>query len=131
MALLRAALIYVGLVFAAGFVLGALRIFALAPLTGELAAVLLEIPVILAISWWAAGVATRNRPDLATSSARLMVGAIAFLCLILAEAFLAIAMGGTLLSFAQSLQTPPGLAGLAGQLLFAAFPWLRLKVSSQ
>ncbi|WP_050927855.1 hypothetical protein [Aestuariivita boseongensis] len=131
MTVMRSAQVYFGIVFAAGFVLGTLRVFFLAPMTGELVAVLLEVPVILAISWWAAGVATRNRPHLATPSARLNIGAIAFLGLMVAEASLAIALGGTLAGFLEGLQTPAGLAGLAGQLLFALFPWLRLKLQSQ
>ena len=131
MTVMRSAQIYFGIVFAAGFVLGTVRIFFLAPVTGDLTAVLLEMPIILAMSWWAAGIATRKQPHLATPSARLRIGAIAFLGLMVAEASLTIALGGTLSGFLQDLQTPVGLTGLAGQLLFALFPWLRLKLLSQ
>ena len=93
MTVMRSAQIYFGIVFAAGFVLGTVRIFFLAPVTGDLTAVLLEMPIILAMSWWAAGIATRKQPHLATPSARLRIGAIAFLGLMVAEASLAIALG--------------------------------------
>ena len=42
---------YVAAVFAAGFVLGVLRTLVLVPLWGELAAVLVELPLILTIAW--------------------------------------------------------------------------------
>lgn len=48
-----AGLAYFTLVFAAGFGLGTLRVLALAPILGEGGAVLLELPIILAIAWMA------------------------------------------------------------------------------
>ena len=44
------ALVYVAAVFAAAFVLGTLRVLLVAPRLGELAAVALELPVVLCLS---------------------------------------------------------------------------------
>ncbi|MEL7429628.1 MAG: hypothetical protein AAFN43_06475 [Pseudomonadota bacterium] len=41
---------YFAIVFAAGFILGAARTFLLAPVAGEMLAVLVELPFILAVS---------------------------------------------------------------------------------
>ncbi len=49
---LKAAFLYFLPVFAAGFVLGTIRVLWLAPQTGHLVATLIELPVMLAISCW-------------------------------------------------------------------------------
>ena len=46
-----AGLAYFGIVFATGFALGTLRVLAVTPRLGENAAVLLELPIILTLSW--------------------------------------------------------------------------------
>ena len=66
---LGAGLAYFAVVFAAGFVLGTLRVLVVAPHLGEIAAVVAELPIMLAVSWiicgWLLGrVALRaDRPD--------------------------------------------------------------------
>ena len=50
---ITAGLVYAALVFAVGFALGALRVTLIAPRLGETRAVLLEAPVMLAVSWMA------------------------------------------------------------------------------
>lgn len=62
MPVLTAALAYSALVFAAGFALGTLRVLLLAPRLGEMAAVALELPVMLVLSWVAARAVLRRRP---------------------------------------------------------------------
>src|SRR5690606_39056760 len=52
--ILHAALAYWAAIFALGFVLGTVRTLWLAPAVGELAAVALELPVMLGASAWAA-----------------------------------------------------------------------------
>ena len=104
---------YVGAVFAAGFLLGVLRTLVLVPLLGELAAVLVELPLMLTIAWLVCGRILRRLP-LSPSSA-IGMGAIAFLLRIAAQAGLSTApagahQGGNLRPCRQ-LPAPPGLGG--------------------
>ncbi len=50
-----AGVLYFGLVFALGFILGTLRVLVLEPRLGSTGAVLLELPVMLAASWLLCG----------------------------------------------------------------------------
>ena len=76
--------VYVAAVLSAGFVLGVLRTLVLFPLLGALGAVLVELPVILAVAWWVCSRILRRWPLL--PPAALGMGVIAFLLLMLAEA---------------------------------------------
>jgi len=117
---------YFAVVFAAGFVLGAIRTLVLAPRVGDLAAVLIELPVILAIAWWVCGQIIRQFRLPGDLTSRLVMGASAFALLILAEFALAALMSGISLSgFVAAWLTPAGAVGLAGQVLFAIFPVVR------
>jgi hypothetical protein len=115
------ALAYALTVFAAGFVLGTLRVLWLAPAVGELAAVAMELPVILAASWVAAGAVLRRWPV----DRRLAMGALALAVLLACEAGLAVLLGDGLRGFLAHLATAPGALGLAGQSGFALIPRLR------
>jgi hypothetical protein len=54
---------------------------------------------------------------------RLLMGAVAFVLLMLAELILFVAVfGGTAAGFVSALGTPEGATGLAGQVAFAAMP---------
>lgn len=120
---LAPALAYALPVFAAGFVLGTLRVLWLAPMVGPFTAVAMELPVILAVSWFTAGRVLRRWPM--PAAARLATGALAFVILLACEAALSLAFGRTLRAFAADLATPPGALGLAGQIVFALIPRLR------
>jgi hypothetical protein len=123
---LRAALEYFGIVFALAFLLGVLRTVVLAPWLGPLPAVLVELPVVLAVAWLAAGRALRRWPVAAGGApALLAMGALAFALLMLAEAALAPALGGSLAGWLAGFGTAEGAAGLAGQIAFALIPLLR------
>lgn len=113
-------------VFAAGFVLGTVRIFWLGPAIGEVAAVAAELPVMLAIAaWWCRRLLRGTR---LAAGQRLVMGGTAFLCLMVAELGLSLALGGTLATHLAALLAPAGLMGLAGQLVFAALPLLLPRV---
>jgi len=124
---LRAGIAYAALAYAAGFVLGALRLSLLAPRVGELAAVLAETPVILAVCWVVCARMVRRFAVPATAPARLAMGGVALVCLLAAEvALAAAAFGQAPAAFLAGLVRPPGAVGLAGQLLFALFPRMQL-----
>ncbi|MEE2567134.1 hypothetical protein [Hyphobacterium marinum] len=123
---------YFAMVFAAGFVLGAIRTLILAPRVGDLAAVLIELPAILAIAWWVCGQIIRQFRLPGELTSRLVMGASAFVLLILAEYSLVWLISGLeasefLASWGMSLA---GAVGLAGQVLFAVFPLLQERRTS-
>jgi hypothetical protein len=122
MTALRLGLRYFAGVFAAGFILGTLRTLWLGPAIGALPAVAAELPIMLAISWWWCGRLIAGR-SLAIGG-RAMMGGSAFLWLMLAEFGLALAFRQTPAAYAAGLMAPAGLLGLAGQLLFAALPFI-------
>ncbi len=124
MPVLLAAATYFVLVFAAGFVLGVVRTLWLAPAVGPLAAVAIELPVILGVAWLACARVLRRWP-LAPAQAAA-TGALAFALLLGAEAALSLLLAGRSLADHLALYAQaPNLLGLAGQIAFAALPWLR------
>lgn len=120
---LAAALAYVGLVFAMGFALGTLRVLVVIPRIGELRAVLVELPLIIAASWFAsAWICDRFKvsPGLAD---RLQMGAVAFGVLMAAELAFGIALfGRSVEAQIAAYATLPAQLGLAGQIAFALIP---------
>lgn len=122
----RAGVAYFAIVFAAGFALGTMRVLFVAPHLGELPATLLELPIMLGISWLVCGsllsrfeVPPRTRP-------RLTMGALAFGLLMLAELVLSLTLSGRSIDdYAEALTTPQGALGLAGQILFGLMPLIR------
>jgi hypothetical protein len=107
-------------VFALGFGLGTVRTLWLAPAIGDLAAVVVELPLMLGFGWWWCRRLLNGR-TLGTG-ARAVMGGSAFAWLMLAELGLALAVGQGLAGWLAGLVTPAGRLGLAGQLAFAALP---------
>ena len=123
MPIARSAFVYFVAIFALAFGLGVARTLIVAPATGETAAVLLEIPVVLAASWVVARRLLRGRG--VTLLQRAAMGGLAFALLMASEAALAgVLRGQSIGQWAQALATPLGLIGLAGQIGFAAMPVL-------
>ncbi|MGL6210055.1 MAG: hypothetical protein ACRC14_09530 [Paracoccaceae bacterium] len=122
----RAAVAYFGIVFAAAFGLGILRVLVLVPAIGPMASVALEVPVVLGLSWIVAGWVLTRWP--VRQGQRLGMGVLAFCFLLAAEAALALTLGQTLLQFVAAMATPVGALGLAGQIGFAIIPALRGQV---
>lgn len=123
-----AGLVYFAVIFAAGFVLGTIRVLLLAPAFGEWAAVLLELPVMLALSWFVCGWVIRRHALGSALRERITMAVVAFALLMGAEFGLAVALfGQAMAAYAADLATPVGLLGLAGQLCFALFPLLRMR----
>ena len=123
----RAGGIYTLLVFAFAFAfaLGVLRVLLIAPRIGELAAVAIEVPVMLAIAWPICARLVRSFA-LGPGSARAAMGASAFVLLMALEWALALLLFKR--SVAQTIAgygTAAGLLGLAGQVGFALLPFLQ------
>jgi len=120
--MLKPALLYFALTFGAGFVFGAFRMFVLVPRVGEVAAVLIECPFILLVSFLVARwVLRRFAPD-ARAGRRFLMGLIAFAMLMGAELLMSWLQGISPPQFAASLLRTAGAIGLAGQMLFALIP---------
>jgi hypothetical protein len=120
---LIAAVVYFALVFAVGTILGTLRVLVVAPEIGGVAAVLLELPLMLGVSWFVARtlVMRLRRP---VTTADLTIMGSAALVLLLGTEFL-LGVWGFGRSSAEQLTawlTPEGVLGLLGQLAFGAIP---------
>lgn len=118
---------YFALVFAVGFIIGVARVLAVAPVVGEVRAVLIELPVMLGASWYGCAVTTRRFRVAARVVPRLAMGAVALTLLLAAEAGLSvIGFGRTLSEHFATYSSAPAALGLLAQLLFASFPVCRL-----
>jgi hypothetical protein len=112
-------------------VLGAIRELLVRPRLGPTVAVAIELPVMLGASWivcrWMIerfAVASRPVP-------RLVMGGSAFLWLMAAEVGLsAAAFGLGVTDYLRGLAVPSAWIGLSGQIVFAAFPVVRLALTS-
>lgn len=123
---LKAGFYYFILVFGAGFVLGTVRTLAITPNLGALPAVILELPLMLAVSWAACGWAIRRFSVPDGPSARLAMGASSFLLLIGGEILVSVLLSNRSPADHFALyRTLPVLLGLAGQIAYALFPLLR------
>jgi hypothetical protein len=132
MKIIRAALLYWLLAFAAGFVLGTLRVLLVEPMLAKwvqgfapLVAVGIEAPIMITLSWFAAAWVLGRRPAW-TPVETLGMGGLAWLLLQLAELGLALVMGLSTAAYLEKLTTPAGVLGVAIQLLFAFVPLLVL-----
>ena len=122
----KAGCVYALIVFLIGFALGAIRVLLLAPRLGDAVAVLLEAPLMLAVSWKLSKWTASKHGLLSDPGEALLMGAIAFAVLMLAE--LATAMiffNRTVAEYFAGFWSVAGAIGLAAQLCFASFPFLQ------
>jgi hypothetical protein len=123
--LLKAALVYFALVFGAGFVLGPIRILWLVPRIGVRAAELLEMPLMIAVTFFAARWVVRRFVLWTAMAARLAVGAVALTFLAAAELALAVGLGNVSAGDYIANRDPvSGAAYLIALGLFALMPAL-------
>ncbi len=122
---LQAAAVYFAIVFSLAFILGVVRTLFVAPRTGDLVAVLIETPIVLLASWFAARWGAQRFSVPAQATDRLAMGLVAFSLLMTVETALA------LLLFARPLAqqlaaygTPAGAIGLLAQIAFGLMPLL-------
>jgi hypothetical protein len=120
--MLKPALLYFALTFAAGFVLGSFRQLILAPRVGEVAAVLMECPFILLASFLVARWVLGRFAPTAGAGRRLVIGLISFCMLMCAELLMSWLLGIRPREFVSSLLKTAGAIGLAGQVVFALIP---------
>lgn len=118
------AIAFFALVFGAGFALGAIRVVMLQPYLGANASRLVELPVMIVISYLAARWITR-RMGPATRNQWLGVGLIAFVLLMSAELALgAFVFRTPLRAILGDMLTFTGFLSLVAQLLIIIFPAL-------
>ncbi|WP_051231880.1 hypothetical protein [Kaistia adipata] len=123
---IRSGAIYFLAVFAIGFGLGAVRVLGLEPRIGALAAVALELPIMLAAAWVVCGRILRRSQVTARHGADIGMGVVALFLLFAAEFALGrFGFGRPVADQLAAYATWPGLLGLAGQFGFAAIPTIR------
>jgi hypothetical protein len=128
---LSAGLAYFGMVFVLGFVLGTVRTLFVADAPGHqarLVGVLIELPIMLAASWFVCGYAVRRFQVAATPAARALMGGVALVLLMLAEVVTGALLFGRSVSEHVALYRDPSYSlGLAAQIGFACMPLLLLR----
>jgi len=119
----RAAVLYFAVVFAAGFILGTLRFILVIPLVGTRAAELIEMPVMLAICYFTASWLIARLAIPFTIVGRLGIGLIALAMLLGAELGIVLWLQHLSLSdYLRDRDPVSGTAYVVSLLLFAAFP---------
>ena len=130
-ALVRAALVYVGLVFAVGFALGAVRVPILVPRLGERHAELLEMPFMLLAVYLAAGLVVRRFGAAVGARALPGVGGLALALLLGAELIVGVILAGRdLAGYLADRDPVSGAVYLVMLGVFAAMPWLRRGIAA-
>jgi ABC-type uncharacterized transport system permease subunit len=120
-AALAAGVRYFLIAFAIGFALGTVRTLFVAPRFGDLAAVAIELPLMLAAAWLVCGRLVRRLPPGITP--RAVMGGSAFVLLMVTEFAMSLWLfGRSPATYAAGLLNAAGLLGLAGQVAFALIP---------
>jgi hypothetical protein len=114
---------FFAIVFAFAFALGVLRVLITGPRLGETAAVLLEIPFVLAASWRAAKWCVAAFAVGPAAGDRLAMGFVAFGLTTIAELGLSVILfSETVAEHFATYGRLVGMFGLSAQLLFAFIP---------
>lgn len=126
MLILRAALFYFAIVFAAGFMLGAIRVTFVVPRLGERIAELVEMPIMLGVIAAAAKWTSRRCELACTSHQRLTIGCIALAFMLVAEFSIVLSVRG--LTVGEYLATRDPMAGAVYYLMLGVFAIMPLMV---
>lgn len=127
MQILKAGVLYFGLVFGAGFVLGTLRTLWVVPRLGTRLAELMEAPIMLLVTIMAARWVVRHLAIPFVSSARLGMGGIALGFLLVAEFGLLLWLRG--LSIREHLATRDPVSGTVYYVMLGLFAVMPLLVA--
>jgi hypothetical protein len=129
---LAAGVVYFAFAFGAGFALGVARVLVVQPSLGATAAVAIELPIILALSWLGCRRIVTKFAVGQTIAARSMMGATALTLLLAAELLLGLlGISQKPVANIDRYSLMPELMGLAAQLVFATFPSLQLALVRQ
>jgi hypothetical protein len=118
--------LYAIIVFLIGFILGAIRVLLLHARLGQITAIILEAPMILAVSWFVCRWCVDRLDVVATVPARSLMGLVAFLVLISVEFALGAVLARSLLDQLTSYEFPAGAIGVAAHMIFAIFPVIQV-----
>ena len=122
----RAGLAYFALVLLVGTGLGTVKILLAEPRLGAVSVALIELPLMLGASWLICGWVVERLAVPADAGSRLLMGGLAFALLMAAELALALfVIGGSVADHFEAYRDAAPLLGLAGQIIFAAFPLIR------
>jgi hypothetical protein len=122
---LKAGAIYFGLAFAAGFLLGTLRVLLVAPILGARIGELAEMPIMLLVVYLAARWVTRRFSLPYVAAQRLAIGLIGLALLLVFEFTLVLRLRGmTFDDYLAGFDPVAGTAYWIAQGLFAAMPLL-------
>jgi hypothetical protein len=114
-------LYYYLIVFTFAFLMGVARVLVVAPRLGPMAAVMIEVPILIAASLFVSRYFLRN--SVLTLLQLALMGLTAIILTMASEALLAeLLQGNSVAAWARSLATPLGLVGLVGQIIFALMP---------
>jgi hypothetical protein len=122
----KAGVLYFGLVFGVGFVLGPIRVLWLVPRVGTRLAELMEMPIMLVVTIWAASWMVRRFALPATASSRLGMGGLALGLLLAAEFLLVLRLRGMTVSGYLASRDP--MSGTAYYAMLGAFAVMPLLV---
>lgn len=126
----NAGVAYFLIAFTAGFLIGAVRVTLLVPQLGMLGAVLIELPIMLAISWVTCRWVIARYAVADTMIDRLAMGAVAFALLMVAELGLSVMLfNQTVMDHLITYTTAAGGIGLSMQIAFALFPLIQRTVT--
>ena len=118
-------------VFVFAFAVGTIRVTLVAPRLGTLLAVIIEAPIVLAVSWQVSLWCTRRFNVSRNSRARILMGAAAFAVLMLLElGFSVLVFGETVSHYFAKYTSTPGVIGLVMQGCFATLPWIQSHLRS-
>lgn len=114
---------YFLVVFTLGAILGFMREVLVAPLTGNVIAVVIEIPVMFGAAWIVCRLMIHKFNISNDVNQRLAMGAFAFCLLMVGELLLSLILqGGDIIGFLHMYELPENRIGLVGQIAFALFP---------
>lgn len=120
-----AGVVYFLALFALGFVLGTIRVTLVAPRLGELAATLMEVPLMLTAGFFTCRWAIRRWQVSRTMAIRWAMVLCFLILLLLFETLLgSLLFGRTMAQQWTALAAPAGMLGLCAQLIAALFPVL-------